>query len=64
MLCVETDPEECYFWCWVGPDQRFEGEGRESLEEMGVKNSSYIGLYIPPLYRRLHSFQAEASERE
>lgn len=26
----------------VGPDHRFEGEGRETLEEMGVENSSYI----------------------
>lgn len=33
---------ECHFWCWAGPDHRYEGEGRESFEEMGVENSSYI----------------------
>lgn len=34
------------FWCWVG-DHKFEGEGRESLEEMGVERSSYVWLHIP-----------------
>lgn len=42
ILCVCAGPEECYFWSWVGPDHRFEGEGRENLEEMGVEDSSYI----------------------